>query len=83
MPSPRPWKMIRLRVVHLGRSTCHAMSGPLSETSLFQHRHLVHPCTDTRSDTGMAEWYRCTSLMGNNPLLGPYSRPMPRVLRGS
>ena len=27
--------------------------------------------------------YRGTSLIRNNPLLGPYGRPMPRVLGGS
>ena len=27
--------------------------------------------------------YRGTSLMRNTPLLGPYRRPMPRVLGGS
>ena len=27
-----------------------------------------------------ASWYRGTSLIRSNPLVGPYSRPMPRVL---
>ena len=34
----------------------------------------------SKTEPGTPAPYRGTSLIGNNPPLGPYSRPMPRVL---
>ena len=41
---------------------------------------LAHPATD---DPAELAGYRGTSLIRNSTPLGPYSRPMPRVLGGS
>jgi len=56
----------------------------MSEVPLFLHNPKPGiPSADRGVDASSSVVYRGTSLIRNNPPVGPYRKPMPRVLGGS